>query len=196
MKNLTRPILVATALTMSMLAAQAAEVSGIKFDETATVGGKPLVLNGIGVRYKLVKVYALGLYLSEKKNQSADVLALTTPKRFRLVLLREITSDELGQAFLTGVNKNLNKDEKGKFVNQLVKFGELFNDVEGGKKGDTLVGDYIPGTGTVVTMNGKQLGAAIPDLAFFNAILRVWIGDSPADPTLKPLLLGEEPASR
>jgi Chalcone isomerase-like len=193
MKKLTRTLLAATSLTLSMLGAQAAEVSGVKFDETATVGGKPLVLNGLGVRYKVVKVYALGLYLSEKKNHTADVLALNTPKRFRLVLLREVSSDELGQAFLTGVNKNLNKDEKGKFVNQLVKFGELFNEIEGGKKGDTLVGDFIPGSGTVVTMNGKQLGSAIPDPAFFNAILRVWIGDSPADPTLKPLLLGEKP---
>ena len=193
MKQLTRTLLAAASLSLSMLAAQAAEVSGIKFDESATVAGKSLVLNGLGVRYKVVKVYALGIYLSEKKNHTADVLALTTPKRFRIVTLRDITSDELGQAFLTGINKNLSKDEKAKFVNQLVKFGELFNEIEGGKKGDTIIGDFVPGTGTVITMNGKQLGQAIPDPAFFNAILRIWIGDNPADPTLKPLLLGEKP---
>jgi hypothetical protein len=193
MKQLTRTLLAATSLTLSMLAAQAAEVSGIKFDESATVAGKSLVLNGLGIRYKVVKVYALGLYLSEKKNHTADVLALTTPKRFRIVTMRDITSDELGQAFLTGINKNLSKDEKAKFVNQLVKFGELFNEIEGGKKGDTIIGDFVPGTGTTITMNGKQLGQAIPDPAFFNAILRIWIGDNPADPTLKPLLLGEKP---
>lgn len=193
MKQLTRTLLAAASLSLSMLAAQAAEVSGIKFDESATVAGKSLVLNGLGVRYKVVKVYALGIYLSEKKNHTADVLALTTPKRFRIVTLRDITSDELGQAFLTGINKNLSKDEKAKFVNQLVKFGELFNEIEGGKKGDTIIGDFVPGTGTVITMNGKQLGQAIHDPAFFNAILRIWIGDNPADPTLKPLLLGEKP---
>lgn len=193
MKKLTRTLMVAVFLSLSMLAAQAAEVSGIKFDESATVAGKSLVLNGLGVRYKVVKVYALGIYLSEKKNHTADVLALTTPKRFRIVTLRDITSDELGQAFLTGINKNLSKDEKAKFVNQLVKFGELFNEIEGGKKGDTIIGDFVPGTGTIITMNGKQLGQAIPDPAFFNAILRIWIGDNPADPTLKPLLLGEKP---
>ena len=193
MKQLTRTLLAAASLSLSMLAAQAAEVSGIKFDESATMAGKSLVLNGLGVRYKVVKVYALGIYLSEKKNHTADVLALTTPKRFRIVTLRDITSDELGQAFLTGINKNLSKDEKAKFVNQLVKFGELFNEIEGGKKGDTIIGDFVPGTGTVITMNGKQLGQAIPDPAFFNAILRIWIGDNPADPTLKPLLLGEKP---
>jgi hypothetical protein len=193
MKRFTLSMLTAATLSLALLNAHAAEVSGIKFDESATVAGKPLVLNGLGVRYKVVKVYALGLYLSEKKNHTADVLALTTPKRFRIVTLRDITSDELGQAFLTGINKNLSKDEKAKFVNQLVKFGELFNEIEGGKKGDTIIGDFVPGTGTIITMNGKQLGQAIPDPAFFNAILRIWIGDNPADPTLKPLLLGEKP---
>jgi opacity protein-like surface antigen len=56
MKQLTRTLLAATSLTLSMLAAQAAEVSGIKFDESATVAGKSLVLNGLGIRYKVVKV--------------------------------------------------------------------------------------------------------------------------------------------
>jgi hypothetical protein len=173
--------------------AWAAETNGIKFDDNMTVGGKPLVLNGLGVRHKVVKVYAVGLYLTEKKGDTAGVLALTGPKRFRIVSMREMTSEELGQAFLTGINKNLDKDEKSKYVSQLVKFGELFNEVEGGKKGDVILGDYIPGTGTVITFNGKQLGQPLPDIGFFNAILRIWIGNNPADPTLKPLLLGDKP---
>lgn len=178
---------------LSATGAWAAETNGIKFDDNMTVGGKPLVLNGLGVRHKVVKVYAVGLYLTEKKGDTAGVLALTGPKRFRIVSMREMTSEELGQAFLTGINKNLDKEEKSKYVSQLVKFGELFNEVEGGKKGDVILGDYIPGTGTVITFNGKQLGQPLPDIGFFNAILRIWIGNNPADPTLKPLLLGDKP---
>ena len=178
---------------LSATGAWAAETNGIKFDDNMTVGGKPLVLNGLGVRHKVVKVYAVGLYLTEKKGDTAGVLALTGPKRFRIVSMREMTSEELGQAFLTGINKNLDKEEKSKYVSQLVKFGELFNEVDGGKKGDVILGDYIPGTGTVITFNGKQLGQPLPDIGFFNAILRIWIGNNPADPTLKPLLLGDKP---
>ncbi|TBO34597.1 lipoprotein transmembrane [Aquabacterium lacunae] len=178
---------------LSATGAWAAEVNGIKFDDSMTVGGKSLVLNGLGVRHKVVKVYAVGLYLTEKKTDTAGVLALNGPKRFRLVTMRDISSEELAQAVLTGVNKNLDKDEKSKYVSQLVKFGELFNEIETGKKGDVIIGDYIPGTGTVITFNGKQLGQPLPDLGFYNAILRIWIGSSPADPTLKPLLLGDKP---
>jgi len=176
---------------LSATSTWAAETNGIKFDDNVTVGGKSLVLNGLGVRHKVVKVYAVGLYLTEKKTDTAGVLALTGPKRFKLVTMRDITSEELAQAVLAGVNKNLDKDEKSKYVSQLVKFGELFNEVETGKKGDVILGDYIPGTGTVIHYNGKQLGQPLPDLGFYNAILRIWLGNNPADNLLKPALLGE-----
>ena len=171
--------------------AWAAETNGIKFDDNMTVGGKPLVLNGLGVRHKVVKVYAVGLYLTEKKGDTAGVLALTGPKRFRIVSMREMTSEELGQAFLTGINKNLEKDEKTKFVNQITKFGDLFTEFEGVKKGDVIIGDYNPAVGTTIALNGKQLGSALPDVGFYNAILRIWLGANPADNLLKPALLGE-----
>ncbi len=193
MKHRISSFALAAAMALPQVPAFAAEVNGIKFDDAMTVGGKSLTLNGLGVRHKIVKVYAIGLYLTEKKGSTPDVLALTGPKRFRMVTMRDITSDELAQAVLAGINKNLDKDEKAKYVSQLTKFGELFNEIEGGKKGDVIVGDYIPGTGTVILFNGKPLGQPLPDLGFYNAILRIWIGNSPADPTLKPLLLGEKP---
>ncbi len=193
MKHHISSFAIASAMALTQFSAWAAEVNGIKFDETTTVGGKSLTLNGLGVRHKIVKVYAIGLYLTEKKTSTPDVLALTGPKRFRMVTLRDITSEELAQAVLAGINKNLDKDEKTKYVSQLTKFGELFNEIEGGKKGDVIIGDYIPGTGTVIFFNGKTLGHPLPDLGFYNAILRIWIGNNPADPTLKPLLLGEKP---
>jgi hypothetical protein len=45
--------------------ASAAEVAGVKFQDTLKVAGKDLQLNGLGVRTKfIVKVYAAGLYLT------------------------------------------------------------------------------------------------------------------------------------
>ena len=107
--------------------------------------------------------------------------------------MRDLTSEEFGSAFLAGINKNLEKDEKTKLVNQITKFGDLFTEFEGVKKGEVIIGDYNPATGTTITLNGKQLGSPLPDVAFYNAILRIWIGANPADNMLKPLLLGEKP---
>ena len=193
MKARLSALMTAAALTLGALpAAQAVQVQGVNIEDSATVGGKSLVLNGAGARIKAVfKVYAIGLYLTEKKSTPADVLALSGPKRFKIVFLRELTSDEFGQAFLTGINKNLEKDEKTKFVNQITKFGDLFTEFEGVKKGDVIIGDYNPAVGTTISLNGKQLGSSLPDVGFYNAILRIWIGANPADNLLKPALLGE-----
>lgn len=172
--------------------AVAAEISGVKFDDTVKVGGKDLKLNGLGMRTKfVVKVYAAGLYLPEKKNNVPDVMKVEGPRRMTLVMMREISSDDFGQAFMTGLNNNIDKTEKSKFVTQISKFGEMFGTIEGLKKGDVLHIDWIPGTGTVCELNGKRIGEVLQDVNYFNAVLKIWLGDKPVDSSLKPMLLGE-----
>jgi hypothetical protein len=92
-------------------AAVAAEVGGIKFEESARVANKDLKLNGAGLRVKLafLNLYAAGLYLPEKKTVPADILALAGPKRIMIVMKREIDSDTFGDAFLKGLNDNSDK---------------------------------------------------------------------------------------
>jgi hypothetical protein len=185
-------------LAVAMLAcavsrgALAAEVSGIRFDDSARVGGKELTLNGVGLRTKFVfKVYAAGLYLPEKKNSVADIMKLEGPRRVTLVIMRDISSEDFGQAFMTGLTNNSGAAEKNSFLTQTMQFGQMFQSIPGVKKGDILHLDWIPGVGTVCELNGKKIGDTLPDLAFYNAVLRIWIGDKPADSALKPALLGE-----
>lgn len=172
--------------------AQAIEVGGLKFDDGAKVAGKDLKLNGAGMRTRFgFKVYALVLYLPEKKDTPAGVLESSGPRRFSLGLLREVTGDELGQAFIAGITANTDKAERSKFVNQLAQFGEAFVNIPQGKKGDIITVDWVPDTGTVMTYNGKPLGDPMKDIAFYNAVLKIWLGDKPVDSTLKPQLLGK-----
>ncbi len=176
--------------------AHAAELLGVKLDDTAKVGGKELVLSGYGIRMKAVfKVYVLGVYLTKKETTQAGVLASQGPKRFVLNFQRELSGDEFGGAFLAGINKNLDKDEKSKLVNPLLKLGETFERIGGLKKGDLVVVDWVPGTGTTMTLNGKPVMEPITEPLFNNAVLRIWYGDKPADGALKNALLGIEAAS-
>jgi hypothetical protein len=195
MKFKLTSLVAATALGLALSApAHAVEVGGIKLEDSMKVGGKDLTLNGAGIRIKAIfKVYAVGLYLGEKKTNTADVLAATGPKRFKIVMMRDLTGEEFGQAFLAGINKNLEKDEKTKFVNQLLKLGETFETIGGLKKGDVVIGDWT-GTNTTIVLNGKPVVEPLPDAGFYSAILRIWLGDKPADTSLKPLLLGQAPA--
>jgi hypothetical protein len=181
----------ACAIALSAFAAQAVEVAGFKLDDVVKVAGKDLKLNGAGVRTRIVvKVYALALYLPEKKDSTEGVLASTGPRRFTLGMLREVTGEELGQAFMTGITANTDKAERSKFINQLAQFGEIFVSIPGMKKGDLLNVDWVPDTGMVIHLNGKPVGEPIKELGFYNGVLKIWLGDKAVDSSLKPLLLG------
>ncbi len=182
----------ALALAIALPAVAAVDVNGIKFEDVNKVGGKDLKLNGAGMRTKLViKVYAAGLYLTEKSKNVADILKMDGPRRVTLVMARDISSEDLGKAFMDGINENLDKAEKAKIVGQIGMFGEMFASVDQIRKGDVLHMDWIPGTGTVCELNGKRIGEPASDINFYNAVLRIWLGEKPADRSLKPALLGE-----
>lgn len=171
--------------------AHAIEVAGFKVDETVQAANTTLKLNGAGVRYKVFfKVYVAALYLPETKNAAEGVFGLSGPKKINLTMLRELSSDTLGQAFMDGVKKNTDKSERAKLTDQFLKFGQLFATVPELKKGDVISMEWVPNVGTNMFVNGKKVGDTFPDVAFFNAILRIWLGDNPVDISLKNQLLG------
>lgn len=175
--------------------AQAAvEVAGVKLDDAVKLAGQDLKLNGAGIRYKAIfKVYVAGLYLAEKRTTTADVLNVPGARRVTIVMLRDVSNEEFGRGFMGGIYQNSDKNEKIKFVSQLQKFGEVFASVPELKKGDVLTNDWIPGTGTVIHLNGKKITDPLPDIGFYNALLKIWLGEKPIDAKLKRLMLGERP---
>jgi hypothetical protein len=77
-------------------------------------------------------------------------------------------------------------------VNQVQTFGEMFENTGALKEGDLLTLEYVPGSGTMSKLNGKNmLEKPMPDAIFFNALLRIWVGDKPVQPDLKELLLNK-----
>ena len=175
-----------------LLSANAAEVAGVKLDETVQLANTELKLNGAGIRYKAIfKVYVAGLYLKEKKTTVHDVLNADGPRRVTIVMLRDLSSEDFSRGFMQGIQKNTEKADKAKLTSQFLRFGELFASVPELKKGDVMTNDWIPGVGTVVALNGKKMGDPYPDILFYNTLLRIWLGDSPVDNGLKKAMLGE-----
>jgi len=173
----------------------AVDVAGVKYEESVSLGGKQLVLNGAGVRNKfVVKVYAAGLYLQDPQSTVDGVMKAEGPRRMHLVMLRDISADDLGMAFMTALSENVRPEDKAKIVTQISKYGEMFSQVSFLKKGDTIDTDWIPGVGNQCYVNGKKVGPVISDILFYNSVLRVWLGDKPVDPVLKAKLL-DQPAA-
>ncbi|MDM4766839.1 chalcone isomerase family protein [Pelomonas sp. SE-A7] len=185
----------ATAALLLPLGSQAdtVEVAGVKYDTQAEVGGKKLVLNGAGIRYAVViKVYAAGLYLSEKTNDPDALLAMAGPKRLHIVALRDIDGNDLGKKFTKGMEANAPREEFVKSINGVLKVAEHFAAKKELAKGESFTVDYIPGVGSQILINGKVAGDPIKEPEFFTALMRIWLGKSPADDSLKEALLGIE----
>ena len=167
-------------------------VSGVRFEDTADLKGAKVQLNGAGVRYKAVfKVYAAGLYLSRKAGTTEDVLAAPGAKRMTITMLRDIDSAELGKLFARGMEDNMDKAAFSRLIPGVLRMSQIFSDNKKLSAGDTFVLDWVPGTGTVVTVRGVQQGEPFKEPEFFNALLRIWLGPNPADWKLKEALLGK-----
>ena len=186
--------LVAAATCLLAVCAQAAptEIAGVKLDNPIELAGTKLQLNGAGVRHKAVfQVYAAGLYLTQKANTPEEALAAPGPKRISITMLRSIDSAELGKLFTRGVEDNAPRGEMSKLVPGLLRMGQIFSDQKTLSKGDNFVIDWIPGTGTVITVKGKPQGEPFKEPEFFNALLKIWLGPNPADWKLKDAMLGK-----
>lgn len=168
------------------------EVGGVKMEDTADVKGSKLVLNGAGVRYKAVfKVYTAGLYLGQKQSTPEEVLAAPGAKRLQVTMLREIDANELGKLFTRGVQDNAPKEQMSKLIPGLMRMSQIFSDQKKLVAGDVFIIDWIPSTGTVLSVKGVTQGEPFKEPEFFNALLRIWLGPQPADFKLKDALLGK-----
>jgi hypothetical protein len=185
----------ALALTLTMplgISAATVDVSGVKLEDRITLADKPLVLNGAGVRYKAVfKVYSAGLYLEKKADTPEAVLATPGPKRMTITMLRNIDSAELGKLFSRGMEDNMERAAFSKLIPGVLRMSQIFSNHKKLLTGETFMVDWIPGTGTVITVKGKAEGEPFKEPEFFDALMRIWLGPKPADWMLKDALLGK-----
>ena len=180
------------ALALLLHSAMAAEVEGVKLPDQVKVGdaGPELVLNGAGVRTRLFfRVYVGALYLQQKSAAADAVLADRGAKRVAMHLLRDLTAEQLFSALNEGLKNNHDPGELAKLEPRVKELEGIFGAVKAVKTGDVILIDYVPGSGTRVVVNGEVKGT-IPGEDFNRALLRVWLGEQPADAALKKAMLG------
>ena len=191
MKMLNQWGLALGALLLAASAFAQVTVSGVKFDAAADLRGSKIQLNGAGVRYKAIfKVYAAGLYLPRKADTPEQALTMPGAKRITITTLREIDTAELGKLFTRGVEDNMDKAAFSKIIPGVIRMSQIFSEHKKLNTGENFMIDWVPGTGTVITVKGVQQGEPFKEPEFFNALLRIWLGPNPADWKLKDALLG------
>lgn len=167
----------------------AREVAGVVLPESLQLpdNATPLLLNGAGTRNKLFfKIYVAGLYLPSYQTTPAAILDLAGPKRVHMhFLYKEVEQEKLINGWQEGFKNNLDKASFEKLAPRLTKFNSLFRTMQ---RGEVINLDYLPNVGTRVRINGKFQGQ-IEGADFYAALLKVWLGESPADASLKAAFL-------
>ncbi len=187
-------LIIAALFVCALTAAQAAEVAGVKLDDRLRLvpGGPELVLNGAGIRTRAIfKVYVAGLYLPEKKATTAEALAIAGPKRVAMTMLRDLSAQQLSEALADGIRNNSTAAEQEALKARTDELLAIMNALGEAKKGDAILLDFLPDSGTRVVVNGQPRGKAIAGDDFYRALLGIWLGHKPVDGDLKKGMLGQ-----
>lgn len=176
-------------LALNTLAAPL-DLHGVLLDDSADVRGTRLQLNGAGTRYKgPFKVYVAGLYLPQKGSTLEEVISQPGPKRLSITMLRDIDAAELGKLLTRGMEDNMGKNDIAKLIPGLMRMSQIFSEQKKMLAGDPFMIEWLPGSGSVITVKGKVQGDAFKEPEFFKALLSIWLGPAPADFKLKDALL-------
>ena len=195
MRHTARPASLALVLSLALMMATSGHAAPTppKFPPIAQVAGTPLQLNGNGTRYKAIfKVYDLALYTTKKVGTADELLALPGPKRLQFTALRELPGTDLGLLFIKSMGENSPKELVQKHNVSTSRLIEIFSGRSKLLPGDSFAMDFVPGKGTEFYILGKPQGDPVGDAEFFNMVLKIWVGNSPADSSLKDALLGVE----
>lgn len=175
-------------------------VAGIHFPATTKIdrGGpaaeSTLTLNGAGLRGVLfIKAYAMGLYLPQRATTATDILALRGPRRIHIVALRDLSAEQFADALVKGIHKNHSEAELAALNPRLEGFRATLLAQGEAVKGTVILLDWLPEDESGITrlsINGKAIGKPVPGEDFYQALLRIWLGERPADGGLKRDLLG------
>ena len=188
MRTIRRAVALSAVLAFGLSAApaEAKELAGASMPDTLSVAGKTLKLNGLGLRKKAVfKVYVGGLYLEAPSSDAAAVLAADAPKALRMHFLRSIDRAKLVETFQEGFVANAGTKAAAEKEN----VDRLLATVADVKDGSVTTYTYVPGAGTLVNRDGKDV-ATIPGKAFADVLFSLWLGPKPPSEDLQRGLLG------
>jgi hypothetical protein len=113
-------------------------------------------------------------------------MKVDAPKQIVMRFLHSVSKSQMVDAFDESFNNNAPDAKK----NMKADIDRFLDALEPLKEGDQMVISYVPGTGTTLTIAGKdKVTIAAP--AFAPVLFSVWLGPKPPSADLKKGLLGQ-----
>ena len=167
--------------------AQSRNIEGINFPEKLSMGGAELGLNGGGLREKLgfLDLYVGALYLPEKSNDADEIVMSNTPMAIRIVIASGLVTRD---RFIEALEEGFDNTSVGQYSpKDIQSFKEFLSDAF--EPNDEILLSYSPEKGTILSKNGEIRGS-FAGLPFKQALFAIWLGDKPAQNSLKDQMLG------
>jgi len=165
-------------------------LADVNVSEQMTLAGQPLILNGSGVRNKFfMDLYVGSLYLPTQVQTLDEVLEQPIAVIQLTITSGMITSARMRDGITKGFDAATDNDTHA-IAKDIEQFTQQFAD-------EIVDGDQF----TFVTQKGKGVsslknGQAQGDIAgeaFRQALLKIWLGQKPAQPSLQQaMLLGND----
>ena len=187
MKTLLR-CLIASWLFIGLVC-NAKEVSGINVMESITHNTMPLSLQGAGMRDKFfMDLYLASLYTQKPYHDALTLVNADEPMAMTLHIVSSlITSEKMEEATKEGFI-NATGGNTAPLQAKIDAFIETFK--EPIAINDRYEFFYQPTKGVSISKNGT-LKTTIEGLEFKKALFGIWLGEKPAQESLKKALLGK-----
>ncbi len=167
----------------------AKEIGGVEIPKSLTLKDQTLYLQGAGIRSKFIfDVYVGALYLKDKTNDPKKIINANNTSDIRMIITSSlVTSSKMKEGFsddfkvIKDLGYRVDKDILNKFL-------QIFTTKV--HKGDIFDFAYFKNKGLVVYKNSK-IAYNIKDMDFKKALYAIWLGEKPAQKSLKKKMLGE-----
>ncbi|WP_347330830.1 TonB family protein [Marinimicrobium locisalis] len=146
-------------------------------------------LNGLASHQELGDEQFIGALFLESSQDSANaVLSSDGAKRMemRITSNNGIAARRFSRMWIEGVSINNSGSALTEQADNMVEFSNLFRGRL--RQNDIVAITQEPGTGVTIELNGVELGV-IEDEAFFDMLVRAWIGNVPLSSTFRKNLL-------
>ncbi|NRD73407.1 chalcone isomerase family protein [Shewanella sp. VB17] len=166
----------------------AIEVSGVQIPETITLSQQDFQLNGAGVRSKFfIDLYIGSLYLTTRNSDAVSIIDAEKSVIRLNITSGMITADKMRDAIREGFD-DATEGDMTLIQPEINIFMALFN--EEIKESDQFTLFTSKTSGVTAYKNGTAQ-ATIKGENFRQALLKIWLGDEPAQNSLKRSMLGQ-----
>ncbi len=188
MKRFKRFVAVFLGTVISYLCSADVRLHDVSFNESYSLNGKQLILNGVGTRVATmfrVKVYVAGLYMLSKVNDASAIISSSEPSVIRLVLKRDVTGKDIQDSLDDSFEGQCKLKQCYDYQSDSDKLRSIIPNL---KENAELVIELQDGV-TTIKHNGEIQGK-IESRELVPLILGAWIGPKPPNEELKNGLLG------